>query len=443
MFNIFRQGSSLIITSNDNSQYPWKDGQMSIPLNSVNYIIDESEYITFRSSANNDILFTALINEIRINDNSVDKDSIISMFDNVANSAGNGGGGGGGDATAGVNSINGFQGDLNIKSVNGKSLIGSGNIEIEIPKTDLSDYYTKSEVEDLIPTDYLTSIPSEYITETELNAKGYLTSIPSEYAKKTDLPKVPTSNTAFTNDAGYITLSEVPKTDLSNYYKKSETYTKSEVNELIDGVSTGDIDLTNYYTKEQTYSKSEVDDLIPTDYIKTIPSEYVTETELNDKGYLTQHQSLANYYTKSEVDNLIPTDYVTNTDLDKYVTEDEIPEIPKAQDNMNGSSSNFIYSVNSWGGGKSVITYINPSNQYNSDNITTTLSCLIWGATDITQGNDITLIFNAATENSAGIMSSKDKVKLDSLNTDWTGTQAEYDALGTYDDNTTYNIIEG
>ena len=341
MFNIFRQGSSLIITSNDNSQYPWKDGQMSIPLNSVNYIIDESEYITFRSSANNDILFTALINEIRINDNSVDKDSIISMFDNVANSAGNGGGSGG-DATAGVNSINGFQGDLNIKSVNGKSLIGSGNIEIEIPKTDLSDYYTKTEVNNLIPTDYIKEIPSEYITESELNAKGYLTSIPSEYAKKTDLPKVPTSNTAFTNDAGYITLSEVPKTDLSDYYKKSETYTKSEVNELIDGVSTGDVDLTNYYTKEQTYSKSEIDNLIPTDYITSIPSEYVTESELNKSlsGYakLTDiptdyiKEIPSEYITESELNakgylTSIPSEYVTETELNdmNFATKSELP----------------------------------------------------------------------------------------------------------------------
>lgn len=264
MFNIFRQGSSLIITSNDNSQYPWKDGQMSIPLNSVNYIIDESEYITFRSSANNDILFTALINEIRINDNSVDKDSIISMFDNVANSAGNGGGGGG-DATAGVNSINGFQGDLNIKSVNGKSLIGSGNIEIEIPKTDLSDYY-----------------------------------------------------------------------------KKSETYTKSEVNELIDGVSTGDVDLTNYYTKEQTYSKSEIDNLIPTDYITSIPSEYITETELNKSlsGYakLTDiptdyiKEIPSEYITESELNakgylTSIPSEYVTETELNdmNFATKSELP----------------------------------------------------------------------------------------------------------------------
>lgn len=127
MFNISKQGSSLLITSNDNSQFPWKDGQMSLPMNSVVYVIDESDYIAFRSASNNDILFTALIDEIQINGTNVTKDDFILQFDNVANSAG----GGGGSASAGVNSINGFQGDLTLKTVNGNSLIGSGNIEIE------------------------------------------------------------------------------------------------------------------------------------------------------------------------------------------------------------------------------------------------------------------------------------------------------------------------
>lgn len=127
MFNITKQGSSLLITSNDNSQFPWKDGQMSLPMNSVVYVIDESDYIAFRSASNNDILFTALIDEIQINGTNVTKDDFILQFDNVANSAG----GGGGSASAGVNSINGFQGDLTLKSINGQSLIGSGNIEIE------------------------------------------------------------------------------------------------------------------------------------------------------------------------------------------------------------------------------------------------------------------------------------------------------------------------
>ena len=44
-------------------------------------------------------------------------------------------------------------------------------------------------------------------------------------------------------------------------------------------------------------------------YLTSVPAEYVTETELNAKGYLTQHQSLSGYaktadhYTKTETDN--------------------------------------------------------------------------------------------------------------------------------------------
>ena len=55
------------------------------------------------------------------------------------------------------------------------------------------------------------------------------------------------------------------------------------------------VNLSNYYTK------SEVDNKIPTDYIKEIPSEYITETELNAKGYLTQHQSLEGYAKLTDI----------------------------------------------------------------------------------------------------------------------------------------------
>lgn len=36
-------------------------------------------------------------------------------------------------------------------------------------------------------------------------------------------------------------------------------------------------------------------------YLTAVPSEYITETELNAKGYLTEHQSLADYALKSEI----------------------------------------------------------------------------------------------------------------------------------------------
>jgi hypothetical protein len=56
----------------------------------------------------------------------------------------------------------------NIKTINGESILGSGNIEIKGGSADLEGYATEQWVED---KGYLTSIPSEYITETELEAR--------------------------------------------------------------------------------------------------------------------------------------------------------------------------------------------------------------------------------------------------------------------------------
>ena len=70
--------------------------------------------------------------------------------------------------------------------------------------------------------------------------------------------------------------------------------------------------LADYYTKEQT------DSLIP-----------VRTSQLtNDSGYITEHQSLADYYTKEQTNNLIPTktsqlandsDYVNGADVDNRI----------------------------------------------------------------------------------------------------------------------------
>ena len=52
-------------------------------------------------------------------------------------------------------------------------------------------------------------------------------------------------------------------------------------------------------------------------FITSIPDEYVTETELNAKGYLTEHQSLADYSTTTQVQSMINTAIAGITDGDK------------------------------------------------------------------------------------------------------------------------------
>lgn len=64
-------------------------------------------------------------------------------------------------------------------------------------------------------------------------------------ANITDIPTVPTNISAFYNDAGYVTGTTLAQ----NYYNKTETYTKTEVDNFISGVSsnipTKTSDLTN------------------------------------------------------------------------------------------------------------------------------------------------------------------------------------------------------
>jgi hypothetical protein len=87
---------------------------------------------------------------------------------------------------------------------------------------------------------YLTEIPAEYVTETELEAKGYLTEHQdiSNFATKTEveeaisgleIPTVPTNVGAFINDAGYLTAADLPTTpDLTIYATKTEVALKAD-----------------------------------------------------------------------------------------------------------------------------------------------------------------------------------------------------------------------
>jgi hypothetical protein len=85
-------------------------------------------------------------------------------------------------------------------------------------------------------------------------------------------------------------------------------------------------DLSAYYTKSEAdaaivaaIAKIEIPNL--EGFLKEIPAEYITEEELNAKGFLTEHQDLSDYAKKSD----IPTDYLTAVP-DEYITETELIE---------------------------------------------------------------------------------------------------------------------
>lgn len=133
--------------------------------------------------------------------------------------------------------------------------------------------------------------------------------------------------------------------DLSNYYTKDET------NALIPDVSgfiTGSEADTKISTavslaeervdfKLGSYAlKTEIPDV--SGFITEIPSEYVTESELAAKGYLTEHQSLDGYATKAELNEAIAGisqgehNFIINIvkQSDKYTCDKTFTEIQTA-----------------------------------------------------------------------------------------------------------------
>lgn len=190
----------------------------------------------------------------------------------------------------------------------------------------------------------------------------------SQYATKDELSSAVSS----IDLSGYALKGEIPSLD--GYAKTTDIpsvegfATKSYVDENIAKVATsGDIDLSNYVTKDTVYTKAQTDALIPSvpskvsqlendsNYLSSIPEEYVTDTELNAKGYLTEHQDLSAYALKTEIptvpslDGYATTQYVDNavshvptTDLSNYYTKAETyskTEVDTLVANSGGSSS--------------------------------------------------------------------------------------------------------
>ena len=240
------------------------------------------------------------------------------------------------------------------KTADVKTLIS----EIDFPETDLTNYYTKAEVENVVLEAQPTSV-----SELE-NDLGFITDaqVAAKYLQITDAP---TKVSDLTNDSGYVTAKivegyytseetdeaiaaaiaqaklEEGEVDLSAYYTKTET--DKAIETAIAEIDIPEVDLEGYATEE--FVKAEIaaidqPDLsgyalktelpvVPTkvtelendagyitaipeeyiteatlatkNYLTAVPDEYVTNTELEEKGYLTAHQDISNLATKQEV----------------------------------------------------------------------------------------------------------------------------------------------
>ena len=220
---------------------------------------------------------------------------------------------------------------VNIKTINGQSILGEGDIMITGGDTpDMTGYVTTIELNN---KGFITSIPEE-----ELNARNYAT-VDSVEAKQNVLvagQNIKTINGKSILGGGNLVISGgSSEVDLTGYATESwvtanyqpkgdyqpagdyltsipdEYVTESELETRLEGIGGGS-DLTGYATEQWVEDKGYLtsipdeyiteDELTNKGYITSIPSEYVTETELNNKGYITSIPN--NYVTGDGVTNI-------------------------------------------------------------------------------------------------------------------------------------------
>lgn len=242
MISINKQGNAIVIEFTDNDKYLF-NGKIEVAPNELIVVVDQSDMVTFKRASNGDVLFSQLVDDIQIAGSPVTKDTVIDQFALIGFTSGGGGGTGGA-----VSSVNGQTGDViitpaslnvytraevddainaetterqkqdsalggmiaaetaareqavaskqdtlvsgqNIKTINGQSVLGKGNIAIQggtsnwddiTGKPEFAEVATSGSYNDLtdkpeIPSDYIENITdsdTEYSIDTAFNYKS-------------------------------------------------------------------------------------------------------------------------------------------------------------------------------------------------------------------------------------------------------------------------------
>lgn len=299
MINIQKTGNAIVVDFTDNDKY-LNNGTIEVAPNELMVVIDDSNMATFKKMSNGDTLFGQLIDQIKIQGESVTKDNIIEKFGTIGFSISSGGGA--------VNSVNGQTGDVvitatslgaitkadadtlyatksdlnskqdtlvsgqNIKTINGQSVIGEGNIEIQQSALPIASANTLGGVK---VGAGLSINPESGV----LSATGGGTADSVEWDNVLSKPE----------DIVNITERLASKLDTATYNsEKSSFATKDELNSKADASAITDM-------ATQTWVQNQ-------GYLTEVPSSYVTDSELTEG--LAGKQDKGDYALKSDLNTL-------------------------------------------------------------------------------------------------------------------------------------------
>lgn len=376
MLNITKVNNSIKVEGLDNKQFP-DNGTLMIPLNSVILTLDESNIATFRSAANNDVLFSGIITDIQISGTSMTKQTITTAFTAVANAAS----GGGGESYDDTELRQELATEVQAR-IDGDAQLHNDIEAVEALIPDTSDMLTKTEAAQSYQPkgDYATTTAlTEGLAEKADSADLATVATSGDYNDLSNKPTIPaaqiqsdwnqsdnsavdyiknkpTNVSAFTNDAGYLTQHQ----DISGLATKSELAEVEAEIPSLEGYATEQwVENQNYLTEHQSldnyYTKAQTDTAI-----STATNDMATETWVGQQGYLTQHQDISGLATKTELSDHTEntTIHVTASDKTNWNAKAELSDIPDVTGYINGAVYDSQTKRINFKHGDTVVAYI-------------------------------------------------------------------------------------
>ena len=365
----------------------------------------------------------------------------------------------------------------NIKTINGESVLGEGNIEITGGEVDLTNYYTKTEADTKFASkDELTAVETvANNADTKADAAtSRVESVETSLGNKQDTlvsgTNIKTINSQSILGSGDLAISGVSEEQAQEIAKIPTLET-----ELAQKANVSDVPTVQHgfkgTTKNYIYSSG---DMIASNnsVVSNLENGRADANTLNVAIYewggsvskilklpssTTTAAGVMSAVDKTKLDS-IPENIPTQTEVDNIAAN-----VSALETAMNGKQDTLVSGTNIktingnsiLGEGNIEITggEVDLTNYYTKTETDTKLgtkqNTLVSGTNIKTinsqsilgEGN-IEVTIPDATTATSGAMSAADKTKLDSMSNEWTGTQSEYDALTTKDNNTIYYVTE-
>ena len=164
------------------------------------------------------------------------------------------------------------------------------------------------------------------ITSSKVNEWNNKSTFNGDYNSLTNKPVIPSTEGLATESYVQAKIAEASlsggEVDLSGYATREELNSKANVSDLSSVAISGNyqdlinkptiptVDVTKEYVDTELSKKANISHTHK-EYLTFIPDEYITEMELESKGYLTQHQDISGKVDKIDGKGLSSNDYTT------------------------------------------------------------------------------------------------------------------------------------